>query len=182
MRRRFAYTLAAAGLLIGVLGTGFKASASPSPGGPTADGPTGEPAEGEVCTTGCQSLEPTALDRDAYLDLIRRFSKEEALDGIAFETLLFHGDATRARLAAEGTPGLDSERAGRLKAELERSHARLSVRFVDAGGGERLTLDSALVPLGLKRHLWPRETVDLRPPEVSGTLQRVGVKHLWSRL
>ena len=69
-----------------------------------------------------------------------------------------------------------------LERELDRRHALLSVRLVDAAGKERLRLGPTRVPLGEKQHRLAEDTTDLQAPEVSGTVRRVGLHHLWTRL
>ena len=77
---------------------------------------------------------------------------------------------------------LDPLRHMLLEEELSRRTARLEVRFVNDADVERLRLEPTLVPLGVKQHLHPQHTLDLQPPEISGTVRRVGLRHLWTRL
>ena len=53
---------------------------------------------------------------------------------------------------------------------------------MDERGVERLRLGNRRVPLGVKKHLLPADPGDLPPPEISGTVRRVGLHHLWTRL
>lgn len=172
-----------------------RAAASPSAaagGGPAPDPalsppPVETPGDDEalVCATGCSSAADGSLPLAAseYLALLERWATGSAdAATLAFETLLFHGEHTRELVDLLGTPGLDEALAETLRAELARTRAWLSVRFVADDGGEPLVLDPTLVPLGIKQHLWPRTTAGLAPPEVSGTVHRVGRDHLWTRL
>ena len=69
-----------------------------------------------------------------------------------------------------------------MNAELARTHAFLSVRLVAEDGTERVRLDRARILIGEKQHFFPETAAGLQAPEISGTLQRVGVSHLWARL
>ena len=138
----------------------------------------------EVCATGCAAEPDPGKDVEAkeierWLRTFAETGSEEAL-----EHLLFYGNATRARLASDsGAPLLLS--AGReleLRRELSRTHVFLDVRMIDERGIERLRLGAARIPIGEKQHLHAAETDRLTPPEVSGTVQRVGREHLWARL
>jgi len=99
----------------------------------------------------------------------------------ALEALLFHGASTLSLLDNLGGD-LDAEREAFLRTELAHTRAILDVRIVDEFGTERLHLGETSIPLGEKQHLHPHETTSLQPPEVSGTVHRVGLEHLWARL
>lgn len=136
----------------------------------------------DVCATGCSAasyVEPE-LDMDEYLRLVDAAAAGAwSEDNAALESLLFYGEAA-ARLTREhGTGGFASEL---LLSELDRSHATLSVRLVNASGVERVTLAPARIPLGEKQHLFPEHSSDVQVPEISGTVRRVGLNHLWTRL
>ncbi len=138
-----------------------------------------------VCRTGC-SAEPNATG-ELTLVRFRQLAAEwssEALDveSTALDTLLFHGADTRALLAEHGARELAPDHLALLRRELGRDRAWLSVRMVNDAGEERLSLGPIAVPIGVKQHLFPEHTRDLTPPEVSGTIHRVGVRHLWTRL
>ena len=138
-----------------------------------------------VCATGC-SAEPDArgnLTHARFEELLAEWSEvpvgEESL---ALDTLLFEGARASALLAEHGATALDAEHLEVLERELARDRAWLEVRMVNDEGVERMHLDPIAVPLGEKQHLFPEYTLDLTPPEVSGTIHRVGVRHLWTRL
>jgi len=138
----------------------------------------------EVCATGCAAL--PALDRDLSADEFERLLAAYAVqpmsgESAALEALLFHGAAAGALLDTLGGE-LDAEREAFLRRELTRTHARLDVRITDETGVVRLHLGDTLIPLGEKQHLHPHDTNNLQTPEVSGTVHRVGLKHLWARL
>ncbi len=97
------------------------------------------------------------------------------------ETLLFHAPQVVPYLREEGCGALNSDHADFLKRELSRTHARIQLRVIDANGKERMTFDRK-VPIGEKQHLHPKEAEGFAPPEISFTVQRVGLRHLWTRL
>ena len=155
------------------------------PDEPGAPGTPGDPVE--VCATGCAAVPAPDLDlgRSEFERLVRDFGREPLTGGPALETLLFHGASARGWIDYLGSAALEplgAERAALLTAELDRDQALLSVRVTDADGNERFTLDRVRVPLAEKQHLHPDAALDLQLPEVSGTVQRVGLNHLWTRL
>ena len=153
---------------------------NPTPGDPHLHDPQ---KEIEVCATGCSAV--PALDKDLteakFRELIAAYATQPmSQESEALETLLFHGAATRALLDAEGFE-LDDEREAFLRRELAITHARVDVRVIDVHGEVRMHLGESRFPLGVKEHVHAHETSALQAPEVSGTVHRVGVKHLWAR-
>ncbi|MFT5052925.1 MAG: hypothetical protein ACI8QZ_004363 [Chlamydiales bacterium] len=140
----------------------------------------------EVCATGCAAASSGEGEMGAheFERLLDTWAEHEGTDqgARALDTLLFHGARAMDLGARLGYGILDPERAGFLQRELGRGHALLSVRLVSPSGEERLHLGPTRIPLGEKQHLIATDTSDLQPPEVSGTLRRVGVDHLWARL
>lgn len=137
----------------------------------------------EVCATGCSAV--PALDKDLteakFRELIAAYRTQPmSAESEALEALLFHGEATRALLETARFE-LDEEREAFLRAELAITHARVDVRVIDVHGKERMHLGESRFPLGVKEHVHAHETSALQAPEVSGTVHRVGVKHLWAR-
>ena len=102
-------------------------------------------------------------------------------DSPALEELLFHGERSRALLAQHGSWPLDATRAGFLETQLTSTHALLEVRLIDAHGVERMRLDPARFRLGERQHVHADQLVQLQPVEVSGTVKRVGLHHIWTR-
>jgi len=151
-------------------------------GGPHAQHPH-DPNGVEVCATGCSAV--PGLDKDLteakFRELIAAYATQPMTEeSEALEALLFHGAATRALLET-ATFELDAERADFLRRELAITHARVDVRVIDEHGRERMHLGETRFPLGEKQHVHAHETARLQSPEVSGTVHRVGVKHLWAR-
>ena len=156
---------------------------APAPG--THALPAASPSGGDVCAVGCAAAPASQLllSEAEYLDLALRYADEPLEPGSsALEALLFHGADTLGWLDSLGSAGLDEEREAFLRRELERTHVRLSVRVVGSGGIVRVRLDDALAPLGVKQHMTATRVLDLRTPEISGTVRRVGLNHLWTRL
>ena len=137
------------------------------------------------CQAGCSisnhPIEP--LTRPNYLDLVRTYAdgEGEARES-ALETLLFHGSQVRDWIADVGAPLLDDEDMTFLRGELSKTHIRFFLRLVDENGVVRGKIDGARVAIGEKTHLHMADTQDLQPPEVSGTVYRTGLHHLWARI
>ncbi len=101
---------------------------------------------------------------------------------VALETLLFHGAQVRAHLKKRGAGSLPAEHHRFLLSELAKTHARVEVRLVDRTGAVRATLPAQEVRVGEKAHLVAPATPWLQSFEYSGTVERVGLKHMWVRL
>ena len=150
----------------------------------------GEPAHAthepeSTCATGCAAVKDggPVLSEEEYRALVDDFTRGAPdVRLAALEALLFHGSRARDLVDRLGTGALDDESRAMLDAELARTHAFLSVRLVAEDGSERIRLDRARIPIGEKQHLFPETAVGMPAPEISGTLQRVGVSHLWARL
>jgi hypothetical protein len=146
-----------------------------------------EPHGGQVCASGCAaSRHPTdELTRSDFRRLLEEFAGQPMDEtSLAFETLLYYGRQTSKLLAAQGSPGsppLDPLRAAVLRRELQSTHATIEVRVVDEQGEVRSWLPPTHVPLD-RRHVFPMETKRLQPLVTSGTVKRVGLHHLWTRL
>ncbi len=160
----------------------------PPPDAPSPP-PTSRPAldapDPQGCVAGCGAADDRSphLEARAYDELLARFAKESPAAGSpALETLLFHHHDARRLLAERGPGPLDPERAAFLKRELAREEAWIDVRVVDAEGVERVRLGRRAVPLDIKQHLHPERRERLQQLEISGTVRRVGLYHLWSRI
>ncbi|MEX2186128.1 MAG: hypothetical protein WD875_05005 [Pirellulales bacterium] len=138
----------------------------------------------QICKSGCAASNHPTLDLTAFefRRLLTEYASSPADEnGSAFEALLYFGKQTRDLLAREGASPLDQPHARRLARELSRTHARVSVRIIDADGRRRVWLPPTRVPLD-RRHVFTMETVDLQPLVTSGTVKRVGQDYLWVRL
>ncbi len=143
-----------------------------------------EPHGHDVCASGCAaSRHPTPeLSKEEFRRLMlecSRFSFDE--NNHALESLLFYGRQTKAFLTQLGTSPLNSEQKHFLLKELGRTHALISFRVVDEHGIIRTQMRNTRVPLD-RRHVFEMETERLPDLETSGTVKRVGLHHLWTRI
>ncbi len=142
-------------------------------------------AHGEkVCASGCAaSRHPTETLGEAefrqWMDQLDQTSLDE--HNLAFESLLYHGRQTSDWLLKLGTCGIAPEAARRLHAELQKTHVLVEIRLTDEFGEVRSWLPPTRVPLD-RRHVFTMRTRRLQPLVTSGTVKRVGLDHLWTRL
>ena len=99
----------------------------------------------------------------------------------ALEELLYFGPQTLALLEQQGQAMLDTEHADFLRRELNRTHARISIRVIEQDGTRRSWLPPTRVPFD-RRHVFEMKTESLQPLVTSGTVKRVGLHHIWARL
>lgn len=134
----------------------------------------------QVCATGCSAAPNggSELSAERFLELL------DSLEGSveAFDELLFHGEQSRHWLEELGTGTLGAEAEQRLRRELARDRVRFDARIVRDDGEELMRIGERSIPIGKKQHIWPERAIAMVPPEVSGTVQRVGERHLWARL
>lgn len=138
----------------------------------------------EVCASGCAaSNHPTEELTEAHFRKLLVELEYEPMNRTnnALEALLFFGPQTKAMLLEHGYGELDSERAKFLWEELAVTHARISIRVVDQHGEIRTWIQPTRVPFD-RRHVFKMETENLQPLVTSGTVKRVGLDHLWTRL
>ena len=142
-------------------------------------------AHGEqVCASGCAaSRHPTAeLAEDQFRMLMADYARQPMSEASrALEELLFYGPQTQKLINEIGYLNLDRTRAKFLRDELQRSHALISIRVIDEAGKVRSWLKPTRVPFD-RRHVFEMEHKDLQPLVTSGTVKRVGLKHMWTRL
>lgn len=144
-------------------------------------------ADRKDCVGSCAFVHdaPPELDAARYQALVKAFASEPMAAGSeALEEILFHHVAARALVARLGTDPLDPERAAFLRRELGQERAWIDMRVVDADGVERIRLRPNHVLMDHKQHLFPAaaDLVRMQELEVSGTVRRVGLDHLWTRL
>jgi len=143
-----------------------------------------EPHGEQVCASGCAvSRHPTKeLTKTVYRQLLGQFLREPiSEDSHALESLLFYGRQTREMLSTVGIGPLDPQRAAVLQQELARTHAKISIRVVDENGVVRSSLPETSVSLD-RRHVFSMNVNKVQPLVTSGTVKRVGLNHLWTRL
>jgi hypothetical protein len=138
----------------------------------------------KVCASGCAaSNHPTeTLTRERFEQLLRRYAVEPMDEtSLAFETLLYFGRQTRDMLGKQSAAVLDPLREEVLRLELDRTHVKISIRLVDEEGEVRANLPPTKVPFD-RRHEFTLDTHRVQPLITSGTIKRVGLYHLWTRL
>ena len=134
------------------------------------------------CSSCGDARHPTPpLLKEEYLSLIARYALEPVHDSAALDSLCFYGVQTRDMLNLYGADGLDNERAALLSAEVSRTHAYLSVRVIDTNGVVRVNLARQKVQIDERNHYAVTDVHNVIPPEVSGTIKRVGLHHIWAR-
>jgi hypothetical protein len=138
----------------------------------------------QVCASGCAaSRHPTGkLSKAKYRWLLRRFAEQPMNEtSPALESLMFYGRQTALWMQRDGTSKLDADRIELLRRELRYTHAIVRFRVVDEHGVVRVSIPPTRVPLD-RRHEFLMDTKDLPPLITSGTVKRVGLHHLWTRL
>ena len=142
-------------------------------------------AHGEqVCASGCAaSRHPTGtLSQAKYHWLLRRFA-EQPMDETspALESLLYYGRQTSLWMQRQGTGKLSKSRVDFVRRELKKTHVILRFRIVDEHDVVRVSIPPTRVPLD-RRHVFKMDTKNLPALITSGTVKRVGLHHLWTRL
>ncbi|MEE8143126.1 MAG: hypothetical protein V3T77_08500, partial [Planctomycetota bacterium] len=175
------------GVLVVLLGLCWWAGSLASPPVPLSTctpPPPPTPQKETSCVGGCRAVQnPLAPLRPAEIQelLARVAASEPGVATPALETLLFHGRQVAGFVERHGLGGWGAETSRFLRGQLALLNAVISVRVVDADGVCRMTLKES-VPIGEKQHLHPSQSIELTPPEVSLTVQRVGLYHLWTRI
>jgi hypothetical protein len=138
----------------------------------------------QVCASGCAaSRHPTKqLTEDRFRRLLREYADQASNEsGPALDELLFYGPQSANFIDRFGVEPLDQERATCLRSQLQFTHAKIAIRVIDSNGRRRTWLDPTSVPLD-RRHVFEMETDQLQPLVTSGTIKRVGLDRLWTRL
>ena len=134
------------------------------------------------CVSGCGAIPDTtpAITKDEFMKHLQAFARTPITEpGLDLETLLFYGKETRKWLPE--TSVLDDEHLQFLQHELQKTHAEIQLRVTDDKGIVRIELKPRVVEIGQKYHEHIHLTRDMQQLEISGTIKRVGVHHLWSR-
>jgi hypothetical protein len=137
-----------------------------------------------LCRSGCAiSDHPTGdLTAASFRRLLAEYASGQAdAQSGALDTLVYFGRQSQQMLAQHGPSGLHESHVVRLKRELARSHARVSMRVIDGAEQTRVWMPPTRVPLD-RRHEFRLDTLDVPPPTASGTVKRVGRDYLWARL
>lgn len=138
----------------------------------------------EVCASGCAaSNHPTAtLTRIEFVDLMEKFANQPLTEeSFALESLLYYGRQTLSMIETYGSQNLDEARLSFLRSQLEFTHADVQIRIVDESGEVRSWIKPTKVPFD-RRHVFTMETKNVQNLVTSGTVKRVGLHHMWTRL
>ena len=155
------------------------APAGGNPGAPSSD------ADVEVCTTSCGvgSGAPPSQEHARLQGWLDDYARQPAeASSLALESLLFFGAQVTSALPELDLSALDAEHVAVLETELARRTVWFEMRLVDERGRLRFELPPTAAPLDVKQHVHPEAALELQPPEISGTIRRVGQHHLWARL
>jgi len=142
-------------------------------------------AHGEnLCASGCAlSRHPTVtLSADGFRHLLTAYQQAApTAENPAFEKLLFYGRQSRQHWEKFCPSDVDPLWQTLLERELNKTHVDVSLRILDESGNVRSKLTHVRVPLD-RRHVFAMQSDRLQPLITSGTVKRVGLDHLWTRL
>jgi hypothetical protein len=137
------------------------------------------------CKTGCAIAKhgDGPLESEELQEWLQAYQESDALaPTVALETLLYHGEQVRRFMASNNSKVLDAAHRSKLNEELSKVYAVVEARLVNDEGEVVSHLQPTEVRLGEKAHLYIPGQNGRPPFEISGTVMRVGVAHLWARL
>lgn len=142
---------------------------------------TAHPHGDKVCASGCAaSRHPTPLLKQfEFKRLIDQLKSDER--ELAIDSLLFYGPQTLRRLQLSPELKLSGDDRQMLERELRRQKVNVEFRLVAKDGSSLANLPSTKVPFDL-RHEFELDEFNIPNLIASGTVKRVGRKHLWARL
>ena len=142
-------------------------------------------AHGEtMCASGCAaSRHPTMrLTPNAFDALLTEYQHSApTAENEALEKILFYSRQSREHWQRQRFACRNPLWQKVLDEELKKTHVLISLRVVDESGAIRSALTDVRVPLD-RRHVFEMESDRLQPLVTSGTVKRVGLDHLWTRL
>ncbi len=161
--------------------------AEPIPLLPELLGDPDHPEDPNCSASGCGAIpdDTPELTHAGLEELLAAYSAERAdVPSEPLENILFHFESARAHITADPSllEGLPIDHAAILQRELRRDTARVEIDVIDEHGILRLHLDQRGWPIGHKHHVLVHESAAIQPPEASGTVKRVGLHHLWTRM
>ena len=137
-----------------------------------------------LCASGCAvsrhpsgRLTPTTFT--ALLDTYQQSLPTE--ENAALEEILFYSRQSREYWQRHRDACPDPLWQRVLDDELKKTHVLVSLRVLDETGAIRSKLMNVRVPLD-RRHVFQMQNEGLQPLVTSGTVKRVGLNHLWTRL
>ncbi len=143
-----------------------------------------DPHGSQVCASGCAASNHATpeLKQTEFRRLLAQY-EQGPLDetNAALEELLFYGRQSTALLRRSSPSIPNGQHDEFLRRELKKTHAFLSFRIVDEQGIVRVEMKRTRIPLD-RRHVFDMKTKGLPPLVTSGTVKRVGLYHLWTRL
>jgi hypothetical protein len=141
------------------------------------------PIDGD-CVGGCavvqreyEHVQPEAMEEMLQAVVATDLGSESR----ALDEFLFYWEDTADWLAERGPQGIDPNWYNFLRRELAHETVHMSVRVRDLDGRELITMDH-VVQLGIKAHVEATLKTEIQLPEFSGTVERTGLYHLWTRL
>ncbi|MBZ0135276.1 MAG: hypothetical protein K8I27_02745 [Planctomycetes bacterium] len=135
-----------------------------------------------TCSSCGDARHPTPpLLLEDYKQLLKQYGLEPMTESAALDSLCYYGVQTRDMVKQHGVFGLDAEREAFLREEITRTHAFLSVRVIDENGVVRVSMMRKKAAFDQRSHHEIDSAVGVIPPEISGTLKRVGLYHIWAR-
>jgi len=133
------------------------------------------------CEVGSQGHVAPLSDAEFGMWLASYAADRPSAPDLALETLLFHGDRTRAQLDRLGYGPLSPAHRTALDRELARDRVVVEMRLVDESGALRAVLSPTEIPLVEKQHLLLERTGSLGQLVSGGKVKRVGLDHFWTR-
>ncbi|MEM7474191.1 MAG: hypothetical protein AAF483_04305 [Planctomycetota bacterium] len=143
---------------------------------------TSHPHGTQVCASGCAvSRHPTPEFKEAHFHQLweEYLRQSPSLDSQVLDELIFYGPQTKKFLKT--IPGEKSSHRAFLQQELAKDQLVLEIRVVDEFGVSRLALPPTTVPQHVRQE-FVMNTQGIQPALTSGTLKRVGLRHIWQRL
>jgi hypothetical protein len=136
--------------------------------------------QGSCMFTRAKADELSELQVDALLR--EASSKPVGEESEALDTLLFHDEETRQRLASGEAPQLSPAWDDFFRTELAKTQAYFTLRITDEHGQVRATVPETAMALGVKLHMEVEDGIHTGPFNANGTLVRVAKDRVWIRM
>ena len=176
--------LISAGLAIALVASRDDETAAPARS-PAPPAPVAEPG----CAAGCSAASAPVLSvgperiREMLAALAKRPAGEDCGE---LDEVLFAWKDVAPWIEANGPGPLGKKWQEFIRRELARREVRLSVQVGEINGPKgSKTLGFQLdrvIAIGKRTHVRPDRCEGLRPPQVTLTVERTGLHHLWTRL
>ncbi|MEC7696382.1 MAG: hypothetical protein VYA11_04725 [Planctomycetota bacterium] len=137
-----------------------------------------------LCASGCAvSRHPSGrLTSTTFATLLNAYQQSPPTgENGALEEILFYSRQSREYWQRHRDACPDPLWQRVLDEELKKTHVLVSLRVLDESGVIRSKLTNVRVPLD-RRHVFQMQSDGLPPLTTSGTVKRVGLDHLWTRL